>query len=735
MTTTFHTLIRDKILWDSICYQLHGHHDIFKCPNQHTINPHINWLIKYDHHIHLLLNPISKQLNQQLLISNSNNNNSNENIKQQIVDEYCKLNSNHHSNDDTVQTRTWSIAKLFQNYQCWSHESLYKLASNRHQHIILLLLLYTLDLQTTSSTCIVAFSDEIMERVIYKSVPKHNDVQSIHSNTNTTTTATTTTTIDKDLQTTVSDMLIKRMIQRYPNYVNSRCYDGAAKAGKLDIIKYIYSVRPDVPLGRTVATKAAEKGRLHVIKYLHDLEKLNSQSGVKALSVNVSFKPAAIDAAATNSHMDVLKFLNSNRSKECTATVGAIDGSAKNGHLDIVQYAHSHMKATASKRALFGACQNGHLEVVRYILAQGLFDPKDPDTQRSADEAAKNSHVDILKLLATKNILGSDTIGTGCPFEVIQYLHGTPETNQLYKHSPPRNKVYHAIWSSQTIDTLEFLYIHYPDILNKEAGVLATYKPIPGVPFLRFLNQHCPSVIDVFRSNDRNMSDPSTGHQVNGHAIIKREYMNDQSIIEYLDYIINTLNISNLNLSLIRLNLEIFKFLDEKTSMVDNFISQIEWVELAIAAKVGSMDTVEYLVNQLDVPIESERFMACANPSPDILGLIFSLFPDTKMIDSDDLPSQCNIELFVKVYSRLLKERQIFGSDNPNNNNNNNGSGSTTTKRELNYFADMDCIAMIMGDDQLYQGYIPSQNADNLFEQYIETRHSPSPCHCFRHVV
>ncbi len=46
----------------------------------------------------------------------------------------------------------------------------------------------------------------------------------------------------------------------------------------------------------------------------------------------------AMDRAAANGHLEVVRWLHANRTEGCTTS--AMDDAAKNGHLEVVQWLH-----------------------------------------------------------------------------------------------------------------------------------------------------------------------------------------------------------------------------------------------------------------------------------------------------------------------------------------------------------------------------------------------------------
>ena len=79
----------------------------------------------------------------------------------------------------------------------------------------------------------------------------------------------------------------------------------------------------------------------------------------------LTFTFIAMNLAARNGHLEVVKWLHQNRTEGCTTD--AMDHAASNGHLDVVKWLHQNRKEGCTKDAMDWAAGNGHLEVVNFL--------------------------------------------------------------------------------------------------------------------------------------------------------------------------------------------------------------------------------------------------------------------------------------------------------------------------------------------------------------------------------
>ncbi|KDO28668.1 hypothetical protein SPRG_06522 [Saprolegnia parasitica CBS 223.65] len=109
----------------------------------------------------------------------------------------------------------------------------------------------------------------------------------------------------------------------------------------------------------------------------------------------VACSTSAMDAAASNGHVDVVEFLHVNRTEGCTTK--ALNGAISNGHLDVARFLIENRTEGASINILNTAAGNGHLHVVEYLHSLGTFDC----TTDAVNKAAAGGHLDVVQFLLT----------------------------------------------------------------------------------------------------------------------------------------------------------------------------------------------------------------------------------------------------------------------------------------------------------------------------------------------
>ena len=131
----------------------------------------------------------------------------------------------------------------------------------------------------------------------------------------------------------------------YSKYING---DIAAFYGYLALIKE----KKYITFTFDAMNYAAKNGHLEVVKWLH----FNRKEGFNFCTMNL---------AAANGHLEVVKWLHLNRKEGCT--FDAMNWAAENGHLEVIEWLHLNRKEGCTVYAMDLAANNGHLEVVKWL--------------------------------------------------------------------------------------------------------------------------------------------------------------------------------------------------------------------------------------------------------------------------------------------------------------------------------------------------------------------------------
>jgi len=99
-----------------------------------------------------------------------------------------------------------------------------------------------------------------------------------------------------------------------------------------------------------------------------------------------------MNLAASNGHLEVVKWLHENRKEDCTTS--AMDWAASDGHLEVVKWLHENRKEGCTTNAMDWAAKNGHLEIVKWLH----YNRKEGCTKDAMNWAAY-SYLEIVKWL------------------------------------------------------------------------------------------------------------------------------------------------------------------------------------------------------------------------------------------------------------------------------------------------------------------------------------------------
>ncbi|OWZ20260.1 LOW QUALITY PROTEIN: hypothetical protein PHMEG_0005347 [Phytophthora megakarya] len=213
----------------------------------------------------------------------------------------------------------------------------------------------------------------------------------------------------------------------------------AMQRENLEFVKWVYeSFSPYVYLESLCINAVAKRGDLLLLIYLHQISavKCCEQHAKKAKSTprfRLVCTTEAMDQAAACNHLDVVKWLHTNRNEGCTTRaidVAAGNGhlnvatndAARNGHLVVVKWCGRHRSEACSTEAMDGAASEGHLEVIKWFYANGHGCTSD-----AMDKAARHVHFAVVKWLHKHNPVCTTNAMDGATsyghLKIVQLLH------------------------------------------------------------------------------------------------------------------------------------------------------------------------------------------------------------------------------------------------------------------------------------------------------------------------
>ncbi|EFA79811.1 hypothetical protein PPL_06630 [Heterostelium album PN500] len=220
--------------------------------------------------------------------------------------------------------------------------------------------------------------------------------------------------------------LIEMVYNTFPTELDFRSIlEKAVQYGHLSIVEFIHNNVKDASVfyrifDNTVGTSqlsmidiAAQHGQLEILKYLH----LNLAEGCKSTF--------AIDLASSNGHIECVKFLYNNRTDRLTNNT--IEEAAHGGQLDMVVFLLNNYKKYFKKdMALHMAVGKNHMEIVKFLLSNR----SEKITSNCISLAALNGNLELLKLLTSQkpntietneNLM--DEVARDGNLEIIRFLN------------------------------------------------------------------------------------------------------------------------------------------------------------------------------------------------------------------------------------------------------------------------------------------------------------------------
>ncbi|CAK4505122.1 unnamed protein product [Aphanomyces euteiches] len=161
--------------------------------------------------------------------------------------------------------------------------------------------------------------------------------------------------------------------------------------------------------------------RVHPLDWAAFLGKQHMFVFIEAMGTE-EVSPRAMDIAAQNGHLEMVKFLHVRKHK-CTSD--AMDLAAKFGHYDVVLFLHENRTEGCTTDAMDKAAGLGKLDLVKFLhenRAEGC-------TKKAMDKAAKGGHIRVLEFLHKNRsegctaIVAMEAAARRGHTEIVRWLH------------------------------------------------------------------------------------------------------------------------------------------------------------------------------------------------------------------------------------------------------------------------------------------------------------------------
>ncbi|OWY97148.1 hypothetical protein PHMEG_00032396, partial [Phytophthora megakarya] len=217
----------------------------------------------------------------------------------------------------------------------------------------------------------------------------------------------------------------------------------AGRNGHSDVVRWLYleyygdrkfgmigsgSESQQIPTETAVMDAAAVHGHLKVLVLIQALAIASAVSTRKRLrdgtnkDENRQCTAAAMDGAASNGHLEVVKWLHESRAEGCTKH--AMDGAATGGHLEVLKWLQQHRLEGCSATAMDGAARNGHLDVIKWLHTNTTAGC----TTKAMDDAATYGYLDVVKWLHSNldegcTVAAMDGAASNGYWDIVKWLH------------------------------------------------------------------------------------------------------------------------------------------------------------------------------------------------------------------------------------------------------------------------------------------------------------------------
>ncbi|ETL79086.1 hypothetical protein L917_20206 [Phytophthora nicotianae] len=275
-----------------------------------------------------------------------------------------------------------------------------------------------------------------------------------------------------------------------PKMVSGRTMFLAAQKGLLEVVQWLYqtysndptlnlfwSRNDDTYVNESAFDAAASNGHFEVLQFLHQAakdfseENLNKRrrlrkfpdpiypSSPREMELHTEpskpgYTTAAMDGAAANGHLHVLRWLFGNENKGCTTE--AMSLAARNGHFEVVQWLYKNVKIKWTSSAMDGAASGGHMDILKWLHARGLG-----CTVSAMDGAARGGHFEVVKWLNDHRSEGCTTAAmdgaaSSGALNLVKWLH------EHRSEGCTSTAIYKAALHGH-LDVIKWLHVHYSE--------------------------------------------------------------------------------------------------------------------------------------------------------------------------------------------------------------------------------------------------------------------------------
>ncbi|EFA76191.1 hypothetical protein PPL_10408 [Heterostelium album PN500] len=232
--------------------------------------------------------------------------------------------------------------------------------------------------------------------------------------------------------------MIEWLAEHIPQYrKGNNMYYHAVFGNHIHVLEYLKRRNNDLPQEGPYSKKlidvAAERGNLQVLKWL-DENKIGRASH------------DAIDNACAKGYLNIVEWLFENRTEGYTKR-SMIDAST-NGHLQIVKWIHFNggngYELSATIKAIDNAAKNDHLEMLKFLVDENII--RYSTTTYLLNMAVARGHVEVVEWLS-RRLAQRGSVSTfeiaidNCDLPMVKWLHQNQTVwlaeNEYYDFSCP----------------------------------------------------------------------------------------------------------------------------------------------------------------------------------------------------------------------------------------------------------------------------------------------------------
>ncbi|EGG22180.1 ankyrin 2,3/unc44 [Cavenderia fasciculata] len=261
--------------------------------------------------------------------------------------------------------------------------------------------------------------------------------------------------------------------------------DWAAENGHLEVVQFLSKYRQEGCTKRALGN-AAKNGHVEVVRYLDETYGIPEEGG--GGEGGERYLENTLDECTSHGSLEIVRILHKKYSSYLKVTTRAMDHAAENGHIDIVMFLERNRTEGCSQAGLAQTAYNNHFQVFKYLAASY---PKllADSIEVCMSHAAFKGNLDMIQYIYSlgpkDTTLSIRALGVAAPnghLKVVEWFHNNFQGEIINTRDFIRSA------NNGHLHIVKFLHLNRSEGCKPLAMSLASKKGY--LPIVKFLNEN-----------------------------------------------------------------------------------------------------------------------------------------------------------------------------------------------------------------------------------------------------